>query len=59
MYGQGIGSVHLSSLQCNGSESSLLDCVYDTSNSCLHHRDAGVMCNEGNMMNNYACMVAT
>ena len=43
-FGAGSGSVYLSSLQCTGSEPSLLDCPSSATNNCGHSRDAGVHC---------------
>lgn len=42
-FGMSSGSVFLSSVSCNGTESSLLECQYSTS-SCNHSEDAGVRC---------------
>ena len=42
-FGQSQGTVLLSSIACNGTESSLLECQYNTS-SCAHTQDAGVRC---------------
>ena len=47
VYGQGMGSVFLSTLQCIGNESSLTSCAgadFLDSSPCPHNRDAGVMC---------------
>ena len=44
-FGPGTGPIHLDNVECNGSESSLLDCVFDDDSSdCSHREDAGVMC---------------
>ena len=48
-FGQGSGPVLLSTLQCFGNESYLLDCpgaVLQSSPPCQHSRDVGVTCNE-------------
>ena len=45
-FGAGIGTSLLSSVNCNGSESSLLECSYNN-NGCSHTNDAGVRC-QGN-----------
>ena len=42
-FGQGVGPISLSELQCTGAESSLLDCTSGTI-SCSHREDAGVRC---------------
>ena len=46
-YGQGSGSVLLTSLQCAGNETFLVNCSgagFLNSQTCQHTRDAGVMC---------------
>jgi len=47
-FGQGIGIVHLISIQCTGTELQLLSCTYHTSSRaisyCRHSDDAGVIC---------------
>ena len=42
-FGAGVGTSLFSSVNCNGSESSLLECGYNT-NGCSHANDAGVRC---------------
>ena len=42
-FGAGVGTSLFSSVNCNGSESSLLECGYNT-NGCSHSNDAGVRC---------------
>ena len=45
VYGHGGGPVHLTSVQCAGTESRLADCVSVTaSSSCTHAYDVGVRC---------------
>ena len=46
LYGQGSGTVHLSDLNCTGSEASLVKCRYDAvhASRCYHGRDVGVVC---------------
>ena len=44
-YGQGSGIIYLDNVQCSGSELDLFDCPGDTSPSCTHVDDAGVLCN--------------
>ena len=47
-FGEGIGSILLDNLVCNGSENTLLDCLSGESNvglhNCDHSEDAGVRC---------------
>lgn len=44
-YGHGSGPVHLSSVRCTGSESSLINCSYSTNHpTCTHGNDAAVQC---------------
>ena len=44
-FGAGIGSVYLDDVQCSGSETSLLNCTYDSNTGdCTHSSDAGVRC---------------
>ena len=48
-FGQGTGPILLSSLQCYGNETYLLECPgtdFQTTPPCQHSRDAGVVCNE-------------
>ena len=42
-FGAGIGTSLFASVNCNGSESSLLECSYNN-NGCSHTNDAGVRC---------------
>ena len=47
-YGRGSGSILLDDVRCNGSETRLIDCPYDTDTSdCNHYEDAGVACSSG------------
>ena len=44
-FGKGTGPILLDSVQCNGTEDRLIDCVHDSSTSdCLHTEDASVRC---------------
>ena len=44
-FGQGIGDIHLDDVHCSGSETSLLNCPYDSYTAdCSHSEDAGVRC---------------
>ncbi len=50
-FGQGVGTILLDDVKCNGLEYRLFDCAHaglDISN-CDHHQDAGVVCVEGKM----------
>ena len=43
--GEGSGPIFLSNVSCNGSESQLLDCPYETpERHCNHSLDAGLYC---------------
>ena len=47
MFGDGIGSILLDNLMCEGTENSLLDCVASEGigiHNCEHSEDAGVRC---------------
>ena len=47
VFGEGIGSILLDNLMCEGHESSLLDCVTSEdigTHNCEHSEDAGVRC---------------
>ena len=46
-FGEGLGSILLDNLMCEGHESSLLDCVASEDigmHNCEHSEDAGVRC---------------
>ena len=43
-FGQGGGPVHVSNIQCNGTETQLQACAYSLTNNCTHSSDAGIMC---------------
>ena len=46
-FGEGIGSILLDNLMCEGHESSLMDCVASEdigTHNCEHSEDAGVRC---------------
>lgn len=43
-YGQGTGPIFLNELMCTGTETSLLDCPYNSDPNCVHNEDAGVRC---------------
>ena len=50
VFGEGIGSILLDNLMCEGHENSLLDCVASEdigTHNCLHNEDAGVKCEGG------------
>ena len=47
VFGEGVGPIFLSSLACDGSETSLLDCHAFAEigiHKCLHSQDIGVTC---------------
>lgn len=48
-FGQGVGRVWLTGVQCTGSEQRLLNCAASSNgqNSCTHAQDAGVICQPG------------
>ena len=61
VFGEGIGSILLDNLMCEGHESSLLDCVASEdigTHNCLHNEDAGVKCEGGLSLSqsNYTCI---
>lgn len=44
-YSIGSGEIWITSVDCNGNESSLLDCTYSTDiGTCYHGRDVGISC---------------
>ena len=44
-FGQGNGPIFMDDVACTGSESRLIDCVYDNdTNEDTHAEDAGVRC---------------
>ena len=43
-FGQGAGPIHLDDVQCTGTESRLVDCVYTSVHNCIHFEDASVRC---------------
>ena len=45
-FGPGSARIHLSNLQCTGSEAALTDCTSDTTHQCSHNQDASVTCGE-------------
>eukprot|EP00798_Chlamydomonas_sp_ICE-L_P014556 gene14556-20597_t len=46
-FGQGTGSIFMSYVNCQGSESYLADCTYARPDFCSHYYDAGVKCGTG------------
>ncbi|PIK48343.1 putative deleted in malignant brain tumors 1 protein-like [Apostichopus japonicus] len=44
LFGEGIGIIRLDEVSCSGSETSLIDCNYQTIHDCSHSEDAGVVC---------------
>ena len=44
-FGAGSGPIYLDDVRCNGSESALVNCTYDSvTTDCSHTEDAGVRC---------------
>jgi deleted-in-malignant-brain-tumors protein 1 len=54
-FDEGFGPVQFTSVQCNGTETTLQDCAYTIQNSCTHSADAGVTC--VGELNNYKIIV--
>ena len=48
-FGEGMGRIWLTSAQCTGSETELMNCTANSSgvNSCTHSQDAAVRCQPG------------
>ena len=40
----GTGAMNMDDLECNGTESSLFDCMFSENSDCSHSEDAGVFC---------------
>ena len=46
-FGRGSGPIYIGNVTCNGSESQLIDCVYDNDTTQdTHAEDAGVRCQQ-------------
>ena len=43
----GVGPVQLANLECNGLESSLLNCSHSNGAQCTHEDDATIKCSTG------------
>lgn len=44
-FGEGIGAIHLTQVQCTGEESNLMQCsASNATDSCHHSMDVGIMC---------------
>lgn len=43
-FGAGTGPIVMNSVQCNSSESKMMDCPFSLNHNCSHHEDAGVRC---------------
>ena len=43
-FGNGMGPVHMTYLDCNGTESAINQCRYNEYGYCGHYKDAGVVC---------------
>ena len=55
-FGGGSGAV-LSDVQCRGNEDSISDCSSSTGYNCSHHKDAGVKCLSGKIINTILSIV--
>ena len=59
-YGQGSGQIWLNKVNCNGNESTIVNCSHDGwgIHSCTHAEDASVKCTTafGNLAIMYVCM---
>ena len=44
IFGMGMGRIWLDSVNCDGSETRLVDCPYSTVDNCSHSEDVGVIC---------------
>ena len=47
LYGPSVGDIHFSSVTCNGNESRITDCSYDTDEVAGHQHDVRVQCQKG------------
>ena len=48
-FGQGSGPVHIGTIQCDGTEQTIMDCHLNYENNCVHSEDAGVECTGENV----------
>ena len=46
-YGQGNGPIHLTAVNCSGSETKITQCSHSMSTSSNHQNDVGVKCGKG------------
>ena len=55
-FGQGTGRIFMDELNCNGNETSIMDCPYNSwgRHNCYHTQDAGVECSSNGDKGKYS-----
>ena len=49
-YGNGTGLIHITALDCLGSEEYIIECKYNAFPITNHEHDVGVMCGQGKLV---------
>ena len=58
-FGQGTGRIFMDELNCNGNETSIMDCPYNSwgRHNCRHSQDAGVQCSSDGDKSEYVLSI--